>query len=361
MEENAFVPLPTAPYLEQQRRWPRAGRHVLAQHDDHSVIVYQAYRPEIGHFAARHGRFGSGFSFSRMTWIKPNFLWMMYRSGWGTKPDQEVTLALTLSRVSFEALLRDAVPSSYDPSLYPTREAWQDAVSVSDVRVQWDPDHDPTGRKLERRALQLGLRGDTLRRFNTEILLGVEDVSDLVRTQREHVTDLARLVTPVETLLVPRDPAVAARLRLDAYDEDDVEDPEVVELAALRRYGLVPEVRDLPAIHEALDAEAARGMDGHVLKMRVHCLQLFTHGRVEDALRIWRAKASSFDAGCSVDYQFVCGAGVTATKANLRALGTPEALDLLAFVEASESNGGFEDWTPEAHLAFYRGYYGLDA
>src|SRR5262245_58806343 len=25
-----------------------------------------------------------------MSWIKLNFLWMMFRSGWGTKPDQEV-------------------------------------------------------------------------------------------------------------------------------------------------------------------------------------------------------------------------------------------------------------------------------
>ncbi|WP_141653813.1 DUF4291 family protein, partial [Erwinia billingiae] len=25
------------------------------------------------------------FSMTRMTWIKPSFLWMMYRSGWGMK------------------------------------------------------------------------------------------------------------------------------------------------------------------------------------------------------------------------------------------------------------------------------------
>ena len=27
------------------------------------------------------GRFGSRFSMNRMTWIKPSFLWMMYRCG----------------------------------------------------------------------------------------------------------------------------------------------------------------------------------------------------------------------------------------------------------------------------------------
>ncbi len=80
----------TEPYLTQNTRWPRSGRHILAQYDDDSVLVYQAYRPSIGHFAARYGYFGGEFSFTRMSWIKPNFLWMMYRSGWGTKEGQEI-------------------------------------------------------------------------------------------------------------------------------------------------------------------------------------------------------------------------------------------------------------------------------
>ena len=71
------------PYEQQRAHWPQSGRHVLAQFDDETVVVYQAYRSEIGHDAVRHGRFGSAFSFSRMSWIKPNFLWMMFRSGWG--------------------------------------------------------------------------------------------------------------------------------------------------------------------------------------------------------------------------------------------------------------------------------------
>ncbi|WP_458785448.1 DUF4291 family protein [Vallitalea sediminicola] len=31
--------------------------------------------------------FGSSFKLNRMTWVKPSFLWMMYRSGWAKKPD----------------------------------------------------------------------------------------------------------------------------------------------------------------------------------------------------------------------------------------------------------------------------------
>jgi hypothetical protein len=68
------MPLITEPYPAQKARWPTSGRHILAQFDAESVVVYQAYRPEIGHFAARHGYFGSGFSLSRMSWVKPSFL-----------------------------------------------------------------------------------------------------------------------------------------------------------------------------------------------------------------------------------------------------------------------------------------------
>src|ERR1700704_2267928 len=83
--------LATEPYSEQAKRWPREGRHVLAHYDDHSIIVYQAYCPSIGRFTIEHGYFGGGFSLSRMSWIKPNFLWMMYRCGWGTKEGQKTT------------------------------------------------------------------------------------------------------------------------------------------------------------------------------------------------------------------------------------------------------------------------------
>src|ERR1700682_1283179 len=86
----------TESYQSQLSRWPREGRHILAQYDEHSIIVYQAYRPDIGHFAAQHGYFGNGFSFERMSWLKPNFLWMQYRSGWSQKEQQEVTLAVRL-------------------------------------------------------------------------------------------------------------------------------------------------------------------------------------------------------------------------------------------------------------------------
>jgi hypothetical protein len=180
------------------------------------VIVYQAYRPSIGRYAAEHGAFGGDFSYSRMSWIKPNFLWMMYRSGWGTKEGQEVTLALRLRRVFFDALLAQAVPSSWDRDQFATEDEWSRAVGRSSVRLQWDPDHHPSGAKLERRAIQLGLRGEVLEAFGRRELVEVMDVSEFVAEQRERLSSagVSAIVTPRERVYRPTDPAVAARLRL---------------------------------------------------------------------------------------------------------------------------------------------------
>lgn len=212
------MPLSTEAYATQAARWPASGRHILAQFDATSVVVYQAYRPAIGRFAAEHGRFGGEFSLSRMSWVKPNFLWMMYRSGWGTKEGQEVVLAVRLRRAAFDELLARAVPSSFHPARYASREAWQHDVSTSDVRLQWDPDHNPSGAPLERRALQLGLRGETLRRYAGEWLLGVDDVSGFVAEQRERqARGWAGLETPREDVYPVADPAVASALGVDPW------------------------------------------------------------------------------------------------------------------------------------------------
>lgn len=208
--------LDTSPYSEQAVDWPHAGRNILAHYDASSIVVYQAYRPSIGHYAIKHGHLGGEFSYSRMSWIKPNFLWMMYRSGWGSKPGQDVTLALRLSRRFFEEILAQAVHSSYNEHHHTSREEWKVALSQSEVRLQWDPDHCPRGTKLERRALQLGLRGSVLKAFGTEQLLEVIDMSEFVALQRKAASTpgYVGLETPVERVYRPEDKALCARLGL---------------------------------------------------------------------------------------------------------------------------------------------------
>ena len=142
---------------------------------------------------------------------------MMYRSGWGTKAEQEVTLAVRVRRAFFDAVLSAAVPSSFGASSgYPDNEAWKAAVAGSDVRLQWDPDHDPAGGKCERRAIQLGLRGEILRHYAREAIVEITDISAFVAQQRPRATPAkyADLVTPRERVYLPDDAAIGARLGL---------------------------------------------------------------------------------------------------------------------------------------------------
>jgi len=210
--------LTTELHADQAARWPREGRHILACHDAETVVVYQAYRPSIARYVLAHGAFGGeDFSYARMSWIKPNFLWMMYRSDWGTKAGQETTLGLRLSRRFFERMLSEAVASSFGQSGYGTEDEWKAAAARSEVRLQWDPDHGPRGDPLPRRAIQLGLRGSALEAFGARELLEVIDLTAFVAEQRATLLSagLSRLRTPAEHVYRPADPALAAQLKLD--------------------------------------------------------------------------------------------------------------------------------------------------
>eukprot|EP00029_Vermamoeba_vermiformis_P012521 TRINITY_DN7351_c0_g1_i1.p1 TRINITY_DN7351_c0_g1~~TRINITY_DN7351_c0_g1_i1.p1 ORF type:complete len:168 (-),score=0.65 TRINITY_DN7351_c0_g1_i1:298-801(-) len=78
--------LETEKYEDQLKIWPEEGRHILAHYDEDTVVVYQAFKPNIAKYAVENQKFGGpNYSETRMTWIKTNFLWMMFRSGWGSK------------------------------------------------------------------------------------------------------------------------------------------------------------------------------------------------------------------------------------------------------------------------------------
>jgi len=71
MQEDASPPVPY--------------RQIRARHTDRTFTVYQAYSPDIAEQALAAGMFVPPFSRGRATWIKPSFLWMAYRSGWGKR------------------------------------------------------------------------------------------------------------------------------------------------------------------------------------------------------------------------------------------------------------------------------------
>ncbi|MDH7911882.1 DUF4291 domain-containing protein [Winogradskyella sp. SYSU M77433] len=203
-------------YNKQIEKWPQQGHHIMAQYDNQKIIVYQSYRPEIGDFAVQNQYFGGAFSQDRMTWIKPNFLWMVYRNGWATKVGQEVVLAIHLKREAFERYLKQAVYSSYQSDLYVSREEWQKKVKSSSIRLQWDPDHNPYGAKLERRAIQIGIRGKEAVNYAKDDILEIEDITPFVKEQYQFVLNkqLDQLMIPEEYPLVFNDEVLNKNLRL---------------------------------------------------------------------------------------------------------------------------------------------------
>ena len=154
---------------------------IRAVYDDTSIRVYQAYNDTIADEALRLGKFGSHFRMSRMTWIKPSFLWMMYRCGWAEKADQERVLAIDIKRSGFDKAVKSAVLSTYKAESGISMAKWQKLVKESDVRIQWDPEKDVDGNDLDYRSIQLGLRGQAVCDYVNDWIIGINDVTGYVK------------------------------------------------------------------------------------------------------------------------------------------------------------------------------------
>ncbi|MEV7982797.1 DUF4291 domain-containing protein, partial [Streptomyces sp. NPDC086519] len=175
---------------------------IRALHTDSTVTVYQAYAPEIGLPAAQEGRFPAVWQRDRMTWIKPSFLWMMYRCGWGAKEGQETVLAVEITREGFEWALEHACLSHYEHRLHADRATWKRQLKRAPARVQWDPERDLYLQPLPHRSLQLGLNGEAARLYADEWIVSITDVTALAHTIHAHVRDgdlaMARQLLPHE-------------------------------------------------------------------------------------------------------------------------------------------------------------------
>ena len=155
-------------------------------YDAETITVYQAFGAQIAGPAAARGRFPGAFRRERMTWIKPSFLWMMYRCGWASKPGQERVLAVRITRAGFEWALLHAAIAHFDAGIHTDQDEWRASLRAP-VRVQWDPERDLYLRPREFRSLQVGLSGEAVRRYCDEWITGIEDVTDLAHRARREI------------------------------------------------------------------------------------------------------------------------------------------------------------------------------
>lgn len=159
--------------------------------DEEGAYVYQAYKKEISEWALKHQRLGGPeWKPNRMTWIKPSFAWMLYRSGYGTKKSQEFVLKIKLSHESIAHLLThcQCVDTNKETGIKK-----QTHEGSGNGRVQWDPERDlfsPDDRAanvprkmLRTRAIQIGLAG-SIKDFYVNNILSIEDVTELAHKVR---------------------------------------------------------------------------------------------------------------------------------------------------------------------------------
>lgn len=167
----------------------RGKYDIFANYNDSTIRVYQAYNDLIAEEAIELGKFGKLFSLERMTWIKPSFLWMMYRCGWGQKEGQNRILAIDIKRSGFDFMYQNGVLSTFQNDIYHSKDEWKKALKFSDVRIQWDPERDIYGNALPYRSLQMGIRGEMVRKYCFDYIVKITDITDKVQTIKQSITN----------------------------------------------------------------------------------------------------------------------------------------------------------------------------
>lgn len=175
---------------------------IRADYDRDTITVYQAYGKEIAIPTLRENRFQPPFSLNRMTWIKPSFLWIMERSGWATKSNQEYILGIKIKRTSWEKALSLGVLTSFDKRVYSNHAEWQTTFDNATIHIQWDPERSLRGAKLEYRSIQVGVSRHLIKEYVNDWTVDIKDYTPLAKKIRslckEGHHDKAKLLLPAE-------------------------------------------------------------------------------------------------------------------------------------------------------------------
>lgn len=177
---------------------------IRADYDRDTIIVYQAYGKSIALPAIASKRFVPPFSFQRMTWIKPSFLWLMERSNWGQKSNQEYTLAIRVKREAWGKALSLAVLTSPEKRVYGSGVEWERKFQAAKVHVQWDPERSIRGKKLAHRSIQVGISRHLIEEYVNDWIVDIQDYSPLVskihQLCKKGMVDKTKRLLPKERL-----------------------------------------------------------------------------------------------------------------------------------------------------------------
>jgi len=154
---------------------------IRANYDKDTIVMYQAYSDNIADLAIKNQTFVSPFSFTRMTWIKPSFLWLMHRSNWGQKPNQQRILAVHISREGWEKALSLGILTSPENHIHGSGQKWDELFNAAKVHVQWDTERSVKGTALTYFSIQVGLSRSIIAEFVNDWIVKIEDLTPLVK------------------------------------------------------------------------------------------------------------------------------------------------------------------------------------
>ncbi|MBN1430328.1 MAG: DUF4291 domain-containing protein [Anaerolineae bacterium] len=159
----------------------RPEYEIRADYDRETIVIYQAFGPQIALPALEKQTFVPPFSFQRMTWIKPSFLWLMARSNWGQKAGQEHVLAVRIRREGWDKALGEGVLTHSEKSIYPNSDEWHKLFGTARVHIQWDPEYSIRGSKLPHFSIQVGISRHLIEAYVRQWIVSIEDYTPLVR------------------------------------------------------------------------------------------------------------------------------------------------------------------------------------
>jgi len=212
-----------------------AYREIRADYTDTTITVYQAYHANIAIPAVTHQSLTASpnFSLTRMTWIKPSWAWMLYRSGYSYKDErQSHILAIKLKHETFFSLLRQAVLSNATTN---REESVGKKMEKGSVIVQWDPERSIRIGKLGYRSIQIGIRKELVEEYCKGIV-GIEDVTEKARTLKRVLDEedgvgveelRERGLVPLERVFeVPEDVRKILKMDRESYGTSEAEKEE---------------------------------------------------------------------------------------------------------------------------------------
>lgn len=178
---------------------PIPYRQIRAKYDAKTITVYQAYSAAISIPAVKEQKLNASPTFKpdRMTWIKPSWNWMMYRSGYSFKdPRQAHILAIKMTHKNFRSLLSLASVTGHGKTMTAEEKA-------KPVRVQWDPERSVKMGILPYRSIQIGISGDVGKKWVEEWIEEIEDVTEMARNLKAAI-DTGNLDGEGEEVLIEK-------------------------------------------------------------------------------------------------------------------------------------------------------------